>query len=238
MGMVWRQAATAKNGVGNMKRILIMAVVAITSILTILVGAELDVGDRVTGEENDLLVNFFGTNEAVVVTNGYLFLDFDYVPGPYTIQRVGQGVSINGRLFSSLYRGPMPWTNSNAVLSTDFRVPVAQRNPKAVLDCVETFMTRLREYLSMNLAVFLSSSRKSPMTVPVAFQWPEVELRRALDVAFEEGTQEEKLAKLRSPRAWGDRANDPDRFLEKAKNLRALKDKLHAKGESLRGANE
>ena len=46
--------------------------------------------------------------EPTVVSNGYLFVEFDYIPPPYHIQRVGQGVVANGVLVNCLFRGDPP----------------------------------------------------------------------------------------------------------------------------------
>ena len=70
--------------------------------------AEIDYGSRVSGNEPRLYVDRYGMGEPMVVSNGYLFVEFDYIPPPYHIQRVGQGVVANGVLVNCLFRGDPP----------------------------------------------------------------------------------------------------------------------------------
>ena len=70
--------------------------------------AEIDYGSRVNGDEPRLYVDRYGVGEPVVISNGYLFVEFGYIPSPYHIQRVGQGVVANGILVNCLFRGDPP----------------------------------------------------------------------------------------------------------------------------------
>ena len=75
-------------------------------------GAEgLTFGSRPKGDEPELLVEFLGTNAPVVVESGWVFIDYEYVPGPYRLQRIGQGILVNGILVNKMYPGSLPWTN-------------------------------------------------------------------------------------------------------------------------------
>jgi len=67
--------------------------------------AEIDYGFQIKGDEPILYVEKYGRGDAVVVSNGFLFVDFKYVPAPYTIQRVGQAVVVNGIIVNCLYKG-------------------------------------------------------------------------------------------------------------------------------------
>ena len=69
---------------------------------------EFDYGSRVTGDEPGLYVDRYGKGESAVISNGYLFVDFDYIPSPYHIQRVGQAVVVNGMVVNYLFRGDPP----------------------------------------------------------------------------------------------------------------------------------
>ena len=69
---------------------------------------EFDYGSRVTGDEPGLYVDRYGKGEPAVVSNGYLFVDFEYIPVPYHIQRVGQAVVVNGMVVNYLFRGDPP----------------------------------------------------------------------------------------------------------------------------------
>ena len=70
--------------------------------------AEFDYGSRVTGDEPGLYVDRYGKGEPTVVSNGYLFVEFDYMPPPYHIRRVGQAVVVNGKIMNYLFRGDPP----------------------------------------------------------------------------------------------------------------------------------
>ncbi|MEI9478894.1 MAG: hypothetical protein WCO26_20310 [Deltaproteobacteria bacterium] len=69
------------------------------------VKAGINFGDVITGTEPELLVDKCGKGDPVVVSNGYLFVECRYVPAPYTIQRVGQAVVVNGMVANCLYTG-------------------------------------------------------------------------------------------------------------------------------------
>ena len=71
--------------------------------------AEIDYGSRITGNESKLYVDRYGMDEPVVVSNGYLFVESEYIPAPYHVQRVGQAIAVNGTLVSCLFRGDPPF---------------------------------------------------------------------------------------------------------------------------------
>ena len=89
----------------QIKRMLLCAVIGVSSCV---LHAEIDYGSRVNGDEPRLYVDRYGMGEPMVVNNGYLFVEFDYIPPPYHIQRTGQGVVANGILVNCLFRGDPP----------------------------------------------------------------------------------------------------------------------------------
>ena len=46
---------------------------------------EIDYGSRVNGDEPRLYVDRYGMGEPMVVSNGYLFVEFDYIPPPLSL---------------------------------------------------------------------------------------------------------------------------------------------------------
>jgi hypothetical protein len=67
--------------------------------------AAVDYGSIVQGDEPELYVDKCGRGDTSIVSNSYLFVDFKYVSAPYSIQRSGQAVVVNGVVANCLYKG-------------------------------------------------------------------------------------------------------------------------------------
>lgn len=72
------------------------------------VSAEVDYGSLIQGDEAVLHTEKYGCGKAMVVSNGYLFVDFKYLPSPYTIRRIGQAVVVNNIVVNCLYKRDIP----------------------------------------------------------------------------------------------------------------------------------
>jgi len=70
--------------------------------------SEVDYGSRIRGDEAVLHIDKYGRGDLMVASNGYLFIDFKYLPAPYTIQRIGQAVVVNGIIVNCLYKREIP----------------------------------------------------------------------------------------------------------------------------------
>ena len=90
------------------KQIKRMVLCAVACVLSCALRAEIDYGSRVNGDEPKLYVDRYGKGEPWVINSGYLFVEFDYIPPPYHIRRVGQGIIANGVLVNCLFRGDPP----------------------------------------------------------------------------------------------------------------------------------
>jgi len=80
--------------------------------------AELRSGDKIVGTEEILYLGILGKDTETTVTNGYLFVNGAYWDAPYKIQRIGQTVTVNGRLVEDMYHGPVTkkrshWTSAD-----------------------------------------------------------------------------------------------------------------------------
>lgn len=81
--------------------------------LTILSGTHglpVDIGSVIQGDEPILHVERFGRGTPVAISNGYLFIDFKYIPPPYVLERVGQAVTVNKIIVNCLYTNAIPDT--------------------------------------------------------------------------------------------------------------------------------
>ncbi len=81
--------------------------------LTILSGTHglpVDIGSVIQGDEPILHVERFGRGTPVSISNGYLFIDFKYIPPPYVLERVGQAVTVNKIIVNCLYTNAIPDT--------------------------------------------------------------------------------------------------------------------------------
>ena len=93
----------------------IRAFISTLILFACLVRSEPNVGDVVHGFEPQLFTNRYGVSSVTVVSNGFLFIDRKYVPAPYCIERVGQGIVVNGILVNNLFIGdPDETENANA----------------------------------------------------------------------------------------------------------------------------
>ena len=82
--------------------------VVVVGVLPSVVFAEVDYGSLVKGDEPGLYVGKYGKGNPVVVSNGYIFIDYKYISGPYVVQRIGQAVTVNGVVVNCLYKQEIP----------------------------------------------------------------------------------------------------------------------------------
>ena len=111
--------------------------------------AEIDYGSRVNGDEPRLYVDRYGMGDPTVVSNGYLFVEFEYIPAPYHIQRVGQAVVVNGVIVNCLFRRYPP-VGERAGLGVLTEAKLKKTD--------DFFVGYLTEYLQMHEVLFLHKS--------------------------------------------------------------------------------
>lgn len=122
--------------------------------------AGIDYGSTVKGDEPELCVDRFGIGQTTVISNGYLFIEFVYMPPPYRIQRIGQAIAVNGIMVNRPFSGEPPtgsgvkkygYTEDNikSALSLYERLLLTplQRGVEAVFLCQEGY--EKRRYPSM-----------------------------------------------------------------------------------------
>lgn len=85
-----------------------ITVVAVLFAVSEIVQAGVDYGSRIKGDEPELHAEKYGKGETIVVSNGFLFVDFTYVPAPYSIHRIGQAVVVNDMIVNCLYKKEIP----------------------------------------------------------------------------------------------------------------------------------
>ncbi len=85
-----------------------IAIFLVICVLSNALQAGIGYGSIVTGDEPELYVNRFGKSDPIVVSNGYLFVEFTYMPPPYCIQRLGQAIVVNGIMVNRPFNGEPP----------------------------------------------------------------------------------------------------------------------------------
>jgi hypothetical protein len=100
--------------------LVIRAVASSLIFFAYVVRSEPNVGDEVYGFEPQLLTNRYGVSSITIVSNGFLFIDQKYVPAPYCVQRVGQGIIVNDILVNHLFVGDPDETEK---ANSDWRAP-------------------------------------------------------------------------------------------------------------------
>lgn len=98
-----------RNGIGNVKKYIMALILGGSGLIFADYAlAEIDFGSVIKGDEPRLHVEKYGISEPIVVSNGYVFVDFKYSPAPYTIQRIGQAVVVNNIIVNCLYTNDIP----------------------------------------------------------------------------------------------------------------------------------
>lgn len=158
------------------------------------------IGQKIAGNEDLLCVARYGSNTCTVVSNGYVFVEGEYLPAPYTMQRIGQGTVINGILVSDLFKGdPDAIAKANeSWLAT--RYGFKPDTPKRVAEFnIALIMLDLRD----NLAIFITAGEKETAKdkeklVHIATRWTEVDLKRAVQMVISGENERKKLDDLKS----------------------------------------
>jgi len=185
-------------------------------------GSEIEFGSEVEGDEDILFTKQLGKGEIEKVKSGYLFIDFRYIEPPYRIQRIGQGIVVNGVLVNILYRGKFPkeggkhWTEADYGFGPDTLARAAKMNAFG-----------LKAALSAKRAIFLSREQKygerkpgrdrqTELRMPIVIKCKEDVLFRAVETVTAEGTVEERAVSLGALNLTGLRLDEDRReFLEK-----------------------
>lgn len=169
-------------------------------------GEMLHVGAKIKGDETVLMTNRYGVSDEVTITNGYLFVDREYIPSPYHVRRMGQAVVVNGILLS------IPFTEkpeTTAEANRDWRSPMYGFKSDTPKVMAEAQMRRLADHLLQGGAWLISESeyadkmrtrRKAAnisMRVPIMGKWSSDTVRRVLDVVTEKQPMEKKRISLR-----------------------------------------
>lgn len=127
------------------------------------VSAEVDYGSLIQGDEPVFHIEKYGRGEVMVASNGYLFVDFKYLPAPYIIQRIGQAVVVNGIVVNCLYKREIPEKYENSVQTVKdssgkehiWRSPP---HPSSNIKKTADFWTGMLRYWLETKTVFISKS--------------------------------------------------------------------------------
>ena len=222
--------------------------IQITSVvLSILAGiahAEVDYGSQIKGDETVLHVEKYGRGDPVVVSNGYLFVDFTYVPAPYAVQRIGQAVVVNGLIVNCLYKKEIPEKDERyrqIVKGPGGREIVWQSpaHPSSTLKTTaDLYAEMLADWLREHVVVLSKKQYQIRQGRPIsdegmAKRLPVIEkmaygkFPKALMSALSETTEEEKLNAIKTEdKSW--RLNDEDtlQLIRNARECPALMERV------------
>ncbi len=171
-------------------RIISSCIVLVVLNLGIFVsGKEIKVGDEIKAKEPLLLIDRYGTGDAQVVSNGYLFVSGKYIEHPYKIQRVGQGIVVNGILINRLLTkdpekivaGIKDWSSAWYGFNVD--------TPK---EFAELQIRLLVDGLRHNGVAFINRSGQSQpreMKIPYGGKWKGKELKRVVEIVTSKDTE-------------------------------------------------
>jgi len=178
----------------------ILAVVGYALAASFVSAEGLHVGEKIRGDETVLLADLYGTGVVTTVTNGYLFIDREYAPRPYRIQRVGQAVLVNGILLNALFRGN---PREIAAEKKDWRSPLRGFKVDTPRKRADAEILMLVRHLSRGGACLVSLSdyarmmrergRKPSvaMTIPMVDRWEKSTTDSVLRIIL--GDQEDTL---------------------------------------------
>lgn len=133
-------------------------------------------GSIIQGDEAILHVERFGRGVPVVISNGYLFIDFKYIPSPYAIERVGQAVTVNNIIINCLYTNDIPESFERIAserLGSDGRMHtiISPPHPASWLkNTADAHVSALSNKLNF-VAVFLPGVRKPRINDKDTSQW-------------------------------------------------------------------
>jgi hypothetical protein len=229
-----QQTANLRTGVGDMKRTKMVKSFFILIILMWSSAFGVDIGSVIKGNEEILHVGRFGRGTPVVISNGYLFIDFKYIPIPYVIERVGQAVTVNNIIVNCLYTNALPETFERVASEcrgSDGRMHtiIAPPHPASWLKgTADAHVSKLSNDLNF-AAVFLPGARTplleskcpsiwKPRNMPVSAKIALEEFPRALLAAVSEETPSNVWKSVKTSCArWSLTEKDTKRLVEQAK---------------------
>ena len=208
--------------------------------------AEVDYGSLVKGDEPELYVDKYGKGDPVVVSNGYIFLDYKYMSGPYVVQRVGQAVTVNGVVVNCLYKQEIPqkqeryvreYVGSDGNTHTWSSPPHPSSNLKETADIWADMLAEwLREHVVVLSKMQYQIRQIRPISdegmqkrLPVIEKMAYGKFPKALMSALSETTEEGKLNAIKTEdKSW--RLNDEDTMLiiKNARDCPALMERIRA----------
>ena len=135
-----------------------------------------DIGSTIQGDEPILHVERFGIGHPVVISNGYLFIDFKYITPPYVIERIGQAVTVNKIVVNCLYTNEIPNSferKSSEFLGSDGRMHTITSPPHPaswIKGTADVHVSVLSNNLSF-MTLFLPGARKPSLDSKEASLW-------------------------------------------------------------------
>ena len=221
-------------------------IVAALCIFVEIVQAGVDYGALIKGDEPELYVEKYGKGESVVVSNGYLFVDFTYVSAPYSVQRVGQAVVVNGLIVNCLYKKEIPEKDerySQIVKGPDGR-EIVWRSPAHPSSTLKTtadlYVDMLADWLRENVVVISKTQYQTRQSRPISDEGMAKRLPvigktyrgnfpKAISVALSAPTEEQALKAVKTEdKYW--RLSDEDTLglIKNARECPALMERIRA----------
>jgi hypothetical protein len=157
--------------------------------------SEPTVGQKIAGNEELLRVTRYGSNTCTVVSNGYVFVDGEYIPAPYTIQRIGQGVVINGILVNVLFKGD---PDEVAKANTSWVAPLHGFKPDTPKVIAETNIKIVLWHLANKASVFIVRGGREMELRHTAQVWREEDFQHAVRIVISGENETKKLDDLKS----------------------------------------
>lgn len=158
--------------------------------------AKMEFGDDILDEKQNHLINELGIAQGVIVTQGYLFVEGEYISPPYLIKRIGQYATINKKIINRRFLDDKSATNIQKQLQApkesinDPEMPISITPDSCITD------TALVGYLSKKKKYFYANySEEIAMTkmVEVLRSLPcvssvKADTRKLVEVHYKNGT--------------------------------------------------
>lgn len=228
-------------------RILVRTtIVSVLCAIAEIVQAGVDYGSRIKGDEPELHVAKYGKGESVVVSNGYLFVDFTYIPAPYSVQRVGQAVVVNGLIVNCLYKKEIPEKDerySQIVKGPDGREIVWQSpaHPSSTLKTTaDLYVDMLADWLRENVVVMSKTQYQIRQDRPISDEGMAKRLPvigktyrgnfpKAINAALSASTEEQTLKAVKAEdKHWRLSDEDTLSLIKNARECPALLERIRA----------
>lgn len=98
----------------------------------------------------------FGRREWPAVSNGLVFVEGEFLPSPYVVSRIGNGIYINGRHIES----PLPWRPQNPKPAPTAPSTVDPAIPEGITKLTTQFDPEFINYINAKKAFLLSKYDK------------------------------------------------------------------------------